>query len=81
MRTLFSLIVFLSIYLSASADIRLPSLFGDHMILQQDSSNTIWGWADAGEKVTVKASWGATTTTTADDDGKWRLRRVVLSRD
>lgn len=43
------------------------------MILQQEATNPIWGWAEAGEKVTVKASWGATTTTTADDDGKWML--------
>lgn len=59
--------------LSANADIRLPRLFGDNMILQQKTSNAIWGWADAGETVTVKASWNATASTTAGPDGRWKL--------
>jgi sialate O-acetylesterase len=58
---------------SASAEVRLPSLFGDHMILQQQSSNAIWGWASPGESITVEASWGGTSTTAADDQGRWRL--------
>lgn len=43
------------------------------MILQQQTSNAIWGWADAGEKVTATASWGAEASATAGDDGKWML--------
>lgn len=35
------------------ADIRMPRIFGDHMVLQQDSQLSIWGWADPGEKVVV----------------------------
>ena len=63
----------LSLCLTASADVRLPSLFGDHMILQQQMKNTIWGWASPGENVSVTASWGATASTTAGADGKWKL--------
>lgn len=57
----------------ALADVSLPTLFGDHMILQQKTSNAVWGWAAAGEQVTVKASWGAEATATADSDGKWKV--------
>ena len=74
MKTLAStLCLFLSACLTASADVRLPSLFGDHMILQQQQKNTIWGWASPGENVSVTASWGATASTTAGADGKWKL--------
>ena len=57
--------------LSASAKIELHSLFGDNMILQRDASNSIWGWVAPGASVEVKASWGATANTKADEDGKW----------
>jgi sialate O-acetylesterase len=59
--------------LSASADVRMPSLFGDHMILQQQTKNTLWGWASPKEKVTVESSWGASASATADDAGRWKL--------
>ncbi len=65
--------IILMMSISASADIRLPSLFSDNMILQQKTKNRIWGWADPGEAVKVKASWGAVSTTKADADGKWKL--------
>jgi sialate O-acetylesterase len=68
------LILVLLVSLSASAEVRLPSLFGDHMILQQKMTNTIWGWASPGEKVTVTASWGTSATTKADAAGQWKVR-------
>jgi len=73
MRLFIPLVIVLSICLSTSAEVRLPILFGDHMILQQKTSNAIWGWAEAGETVTVKASWGASAKATADNEGKWKL--------
>ena len=33
------------------ADVRMPLIFGDHMVLQQDTKIAIFGWADAGETV------------------------------
>ncbi len=53
--------------------LRLPGLFGDQMILQQKMTNTIWGWASPGEKVTVAASWGTSASATADAEGRWKL--------
>ena len=43
---------------TTTADVRLPGFFSDHMILQQQTKNAIWGWAEPGEKVTVAASCG-----------------------
>ncbi|MDR0954196.1 MAG: 9-O-acetylesterase, partial [Rikenellaceae bacterium] len=36
------------------AAIRLPGLIGNRMVLQRDTELTLWGWADPGEKVTVR---------------------------
>ena len=57
----------------AKTGLRLPSLFGDHMILQQNMKNTIWGWANPKEKITVTASWGASASTQAGADGAWKV--------
>ncbi|GAA4893045.1 sialate O-acetylesterase [Ferrimonas pelagia] len=62
-----------SALLHAHAEIRLPALFGDNMILQQDTQNAIWGFADPGEQVQVHASWGASAQTQADQAGNWKL--------
>ena len=59
---------------SALADVRLPALIGDHMVLQQESTVNVWGWADPGEKVQVAASWSKQTLATqAGEDGVWRV--------
>lgn len=61
--------------LLASADVRLPSIFSDHAVLQQQADVTIWGWADAGEAVTVSADWpSAPCSATAAADGRWSVK-------
>jgi sialate O-acetylesterase len=58
-----------------SADVRLPSVISDNMVLQQGKSVPIWGWADPCETVTVTGSWGSGKwETTADQDGKWMVK-------
>jgi sialate O-acetylesterase len=52
--------------------VRLPRLVSDGMVLQRDASVKIWGWAEAGEKVSVSFN-GKTYNTTADIDGKWAV--------
>ena len=54
------------------ADVRLPSLFSDQMVLQRNQPLPVWGWADAGEEVTVTFR-DQSQTATADTDGKWRV--------
>ena len=53
------------------AEIALPSVIGDNMVLQQKTASAIWGKADPGEKVSVKGSWeGAVAeSAVADKDG------------
>ncbi|MDA1230071.1 MAG: 9-O-acetylesterase [Planctomycetota bacterium] len=55
-----------------SADVRLPAVFGDHMVLQQQMTIRIWGWADAGESVAVTLG-SNTVTAKPDDTGRWQV--------
>jgi len=59
----------------ALAAVKLPAIFGDHMVLQQKSLVAVWGWADPGEKVTVKGSWQwfSGKSVKADKDGIWKV--------
>ena len=63
----------MAVCLTASADVRLPQIFGDNMILQQKTSNAVWGFAEPGEKVTVKSSWGSEARAVADKSGRWKI--------
>ncbi len=54
----------------ALAELRLPHIFGDHMVLQRGKPVRIWGWADKGAVVTV-AFAGQSKTAKAGPDGKW----------
>jgi len=67
-----SLILFSS---SIFAQIKLPSVISNNMVLQQQFEAPIWGWAKPDEKISVKASWDQKEiTTTADRDGKWMVK-------
>ncbi len=72
MKKLLVLVLILGFVCPAIADIKLPRLLGDDMILQQKIKNTVWGWVAPGAKVTVKASWGAEATAKAGEDGKFK---------
>jgi sialate O-acetylesterase len=60
-----------------AAGFHLPALFGDHMLLQRDRENAIWGHDAAGQGVTVTLD-GHTRTTTAGADGRWQLLLPAL---
>jgi sialate O-acetylesterase len=70
---LLSCSIFLVVASPARGELHLPNLFGDSMVLQQETRNAVWGFATAGEKITVQASWGARQTTTANDQGDWKV--------
>ncbi len=59
------------------ADVRLPSLFTEHMVLQQGQENRVWGWADTAESVTVSIC-GQSQAATADTDGRWSVQLEPL---
>jgi len=63
---------------TAHADIRLPQLVGDNMVLQREAPITIWGWADPGERVAV-AFRDQRRTTRADAHGHWSLALSPLA--
>ena len=56
-----------------TAQVRLPRLIRDSMILQRDSRINIWGWAPKGEKIKIKFN-GKNFKATANADGKWLLQ-------
>ena len=58
---------------ASSTELRLPIIFGDNMVLQQNTSNAIWGFAKPGEEITVKASWGARASSTTNGEGNWKV--------
>jgi sialate O-acetylesterase len=57
----------------ARADVKLPKIFGDHMVLQQKTEAAVWGWADAGEQVTVTLGEASATAETGEN-GRWSVR-------
>ncbi len=57
---------------SALADVRLPNIFGDDMVLQRNRQIPVWGWAAPGERVTVVFN-KQTVRTKAGKDGSWKL--------
>jgi sialate O-acetylesterase len=69
--------VFLALLsMSARAQLRVPAVIGDGMVLQRDAAVAIWGWAKPGESVSVVPGWdgGAAATATAGEDGAWLAR-------
>lgn len=58
---------------NATAEIKLPSVVGSNMVLQQGCPVPIWGWADPGEEVTVGFA-GQTKAATAAVDGRWEVK-------
>jgi len=56
----------------AAGEVRLPRIIGDHMVIQRGKALPIWGWADAGEEVTVTLGQ-VKAAATAGRDGRWRV--------
>lgn len=59
--------------LAARADVKLPPVFSDHMVLQRDIAAPVWGTASPGEEISVAIA-GQTKATKADAQGKWRVK-------
>jgi sialate O-acetylesterase len=57
------------------AEIKLPAIFGDHMVLQQMSDAPIWGTATPGRTVVVIPSWEKKNyNAKADEKGNWKVK-------
>ncbi|AOC94922.1 Glycosyl hydrolases family 2, sugar binding domain [Flavobacterium anhuiense] len=64
--------IFLLISVLANANIRMPLIFSDGMVLQRDKQIPIWGFADANESVEIHFN-KQVKKTTADKNGKWTV--------
>src|SRR6202140_5096774 len=74
---LFIVVPLLLLATAVRANVVLPDVISDAMVLQRDRAVPIWGTADAGEPVTVRFA-GKARSTTADKDGKWIIRLEAM---
>jgi sialate O-acetylesterase len=70
-------LVLVSMAAITSADVKLPGIFGNHMVLQREMGIPVWGWAQPGEKVTVTLGAQSKSVTT-DGVGKWAVKFDAL---
>src|SRR6185295_18308808 len=74
MKKLF-LYLFIIGFQTVNAQLRLPSIFADHMVLQQQSEVALWGWASPGQKIAIKPGWSQDTVKTVSaNTGKWTAK-------
>jgi len=66
------LLLFLLLALSASAQIRLPKLISDGLVLQREQALNIWGWSAPGEEIHLQFR-ASSYHTTADEAGNWEM--------
>lgn len=62
---------------STLADVRLPHVFSDHMVLQREKEIKVWGWASPKEKVNVTLG-GQSAKTAADSNGMWKVNLPAM---
>jgi sialate O-acetylesterase len=68
----FAALALVTLPAALAAQVRLPAVIGDHMVVQQDKPVAVWGWAAKGEAVTVLFN-GQEKRAVAGEDGKWRI--------
>ncbi|GAA6766584.1 sialate O-acetylesterase [Flavobacterium sp. CGRL1] len=62
------------ICVSVKANITLPNIFGDNMVLQRNSEVKIWGWANPKEEIKLVSGWNNQEyKTVANNQAKWEL--------
>lgn len=72
MKKIAVLITFVCLANSLFAQVRLPRIFGDNMVLQREHPIAVWGWSSPGEKITVQLD-KQSKKVTAGRDGKWKV--------
>ncbi|MBN2611199.1 MAG: sialate O-acetylesterase [Bacteroidales bacterium] len=74
-RILTVLFISFIIFYNVRSEVKLPSIFGENMVLQQKSDISVWGLANPTATVEIKVSWGkAIYTGKADKNGKWKIQ-------
>src|SRR5215208_7157947 len=72
LRTWLASFLLLATAAPAVADPRLPAIFSDHMVLQQQMPLGVWGWAAPDERIEVRLR-AQRVATTADRHGRWQV--------
>lgn len=54
------------------AEVRVPAIFGSHMVFQRNQANPVWGWADEGEMITITIA-GQRHTARTKSNGRWKV--------
>ncbi len=70
-------VLFVVLPLVLHAQVRLPQLIADHMVLQRDVADPIWGWAAPGEKIAISFN-GHTCKVKASADGSWQVELPIM---
>jgi len=74
-KVLLLLLLLGSISISSFAKVKLPAIFSNHMVLQQNAKVNIWGWAKSGAKITLMPSWDKQKITgITGQDRKWKIQ-------
>jgi len=82
MKRIILLILILNLPFLIFAEIKLPAIFSDNMLLQQNTQVNIWGKADANKTVIIKMSWSKKTIKTiADESGNWKTSFATPATD
>jgi len=69
------LLLFFFLPLISVAQLRLPAIISSGMVLQQNDSSAIWGWASPGERVMVTTGWNnRTDTITSNNMASWKVK-------
>jgi sialate O-acetylesterase len=68
MRTIILFTIFIFASLTITAQLRMPAIFGDHMVIQQNATVPIWGWAESTQDVKINVSWDTTTVKTKSNN-------------
>jgi sialate O-acetylesterase len=64
------------------AEIKLPAIFSDNMLMQQNTQVNMWGKTDAGKTVSIKVSWTKKMVKTiADETGNWKTSFYTPTTD
>lgn len=75
-----SIFIMLFTFSLGYAEIKLPSVFTDHMVLQQKSNTRLWGWGKPLEQVTITTSWdNKVYKDTTDFFGNWEVNALTPS--
>ena len=73
LRKLSLFFIVLGLQLTLNAQVKLPALVGNNMVLQQNSKVNLWGWAAPNEKINITLGWQNTPVEiTANADRNWK---------